>query len=84
MECEFDVLSLNTAGIVDSSKELEVFNYLRKNCSSKRVIFLDVGKVQCFLHMGLQIAVVHLLPSENDLAIRFYPVISMIMLGMLC
>ena len=42
----------------------------------------DVGKIQCFLHMALQIAEVHLLPSEKDLTIKFYPVISMIMVGM--
>ena len=41
MECEFDVLSLNTAGIGDSFKRRKVFNYLKKNCSSKAVIFLQ-------------------------------------------
>ena len=39
MECEFDVLSLNTAGIGDSFKRRKVFNYLKKNCKSKAVIF---------------------------------------------
>ena len=41
MECKFDVLSLNTAGIGDSYKRRNVFNYLKKNCSSKGVIFLQ-------------------------------------------
>ena len=41
MECKFDVLSLNTAGIGDSFKRRKVFNYLKKNCSSKGVIFLQ-------------------------------------------
>ena len=41
MECEFDVLSLNTAGIGDSFKRCKVFNYLKKNSSSKVVIFLQ-------------------------------------------
>ena len=41
MECGFDVLSLNTAGICDSFKRHKVFNYLKKNCSSKAVIFLQ-------------------------------------------
>ena len=41
MECKFDVLSLNTAGIGDSFKRRNVFNYLKKNCSSKGVIFLQ-------------------------------------------
>ena len=75
MECEFDVLSLNTAGIRDSFKRRKVFNYL--NCSSKGVIFLqeahtvkikkkygitsgDVRNIQCFSHMALQIALMHL------------------------
>ena len=41
MECEFDVLSLNTAGIDDSFERRKVFNYLKKNCSFKAVIFLQ-------------------------------------------
>ena len=41
MECKFDVLSLNTAGIGDSFKRRKVFNYLKKNCSSKGVTFLQ-------------------------------------------
>ena len=41
MECEFDVLSLSTAGIADSFKRRKVFNYLKKTCSSKAVIFLQ-------------------------------------------
>ena len=41
IECEFDVLSLNTAGIGDSFKRRKVFNYLKKNSSSKAVIFLQ-------------------------------------------
>ena len=32
--------------------------------------------------MALQIAVLHLLPSEKDLTMKFYPVISMIMVDM--
>ena len=40
MECEFDVLSLNTADIDDSFKRHKGFNYLKKNWSSKAVIFL--------------------------------------------
>ena len=42
----------------------------------------EVGRIQCFLHMALQIAVVHLLPSEKDSTIKFYQVILMIMVGM--
>ena len=34
-----------------------------------------VGKIQCFSHMTLQIAVVHLSPSGKDLTMKFYPVI---------
>ena len=41
IESEFDVLSLNTAGIGDSFKRRKVFNYLKKNSSSKAVIFLQ-------------------------------------------
>ena len=41
MECKFEVLSLNTGGIGDSFKQRKVFNYLKKNCSSKGVIFLQ-------------------------------------------
>ena len=41
VECKFDVLSLNTTGIGDSFKRRKVFNYLKKNCSSKGVIFLQ-------------------------------------------
>ena len=41
MECKFDVLSLNTAGIGDSFKRRKAFNYLRKNCSFKGVNFPD-------------------------------------------
>ena len=41
MECKFDVLSPNTAGISDSFKRRKVFNYLKKNCSSKGAIFLQ-------------------------------------------
>ena len=41
IECEFDVLNLNTAGIGDSFKRRKVFNYLRKNSSSKALIFLQ-------------------------------------------
>ena len=41
IECEFDVLSLNTAGIGDSFKRRKVFNYLKENSSSKAVIFLQ-------------------------------------------
>ena len=41
IECEFDVLSLNTDGIGDSFKRRKVFNYLKKNSSSKAVIFLQ-------------------------------------------
>ena len=41
IECEFDVLSLNPAGIGDSFKRRKVFNYLKKNSSSKAVIFLQ-------------------------------------------
>ena len=84
IECEFDVFSLNTAGMADTFKRRKVFNYLKKNSSSKAVIFLqemysvnkkekygitrrDVGKILCFLHMALQIAVVHLSLSEKDL-----------------
>ena len=43
----------------------------------------DVGKILRFLHMALQIAVVHLSPSEKDLSIKLYPVISMIMVVLL-
>ena len=84
IECEFDVLSLNTTGIGDSFKRRKVFNYLKKNSSSKAVILLqeshsvkkkekygitsgDVGKTLYFLHMALQIAVVHLSLLEKDL-----------------
>ena len=87
IECEFDVLSLNTAGIGDSFKRRKVFNYLKKNSSSKEVLFLqethNVKKKEniwnnqwgcgknsgffLFLHMALQIAVVHLSLSEKDL-----------------
>ena len=41
IECEFDILSLNTAGIGDSFKRRKVFNYPKKNSSSKAVIFLQ-------------------------------------------
>ena len=41
IECEFHVLSLNTAGIGDSFKRRKVFNYLKKNPSSKAMIFLQ-------------------------------------------
>ena len=34
----------------------------------------DVGKNLLFLHMALQIALVHLLPSEKDLTIKCCPV----------
>ena len=84
IECEFDVLSLNSAGIGDSFKQHKVFNYLKKDSLSKAVIFLQethsvkkkekiwnnqwgCGKTLCFLHMALQIAVVHLSLSEKDL-----------------
>ena len=80
MESEFNVSSLNTAGIGDSFERHMVFNYLKKNCSSNTVIFLsethsvkkkeeiwnsqwDVVKILRFLHMGLQIAMMHLLRS---------------------
>ena len=59
MECEFDVLSLNTAGTGDSFKRRKVFNYPKKNCSSYAVTVLkrrkkygitsgDVGKLYVF------------------------------------
>ena len=41
MECELDVLSLNTAGIGDSFTRRKIFNNLEKNCPSKAVIFLQ-------------------------------------------
>ena len=41
MECKFDASSLNTVGIGDSFKGRKVFNYLKKNCLSKGVIFLQ-------------------------------------------
>ena len=42
---KFDVLSLNTAGIGDSFERRKVFNYLKKSCSSKGVLFLQ--ETQC-------------------------------------
>ena len=41
MECVFDVLSLNTAGIGDSFKRRKGFNYLKKSCSSKGIVLLQ-------------------------------------------
>ena len=41
MECKFDVFSLNAAGVGDSFKRRKVFNYLKKFCSPKGVIFLQ-------------------------------------------
>ena len=41
MECVFDVLSLNTAGIGDNFKRRKLFNYLKKSCSSKGIVLLQ-------------------------------------------
>ena len=41
MECVFDVLSFNTAGIGDKFKRRKIFNYLKKSCSSKGIVLLQ-------------------------------------------
>ena len=38
---DFDIVSLNTAGLGDYFKRREVFNYMKKQTSPKGIIFLQ-------------------------------------------
>ena len=40
-ELNFDVISLNTAGLGDFIKRRKVFNYLKKHVSRKGIVFLQ-------------------------------------------
>ena len=102
MACEFDVLSLYTVGIGNSSKRHKVFNYLKKNCSSKGVIFLQetygvkkkeemwsnqwgCGKSSMFFAHCTSNSRGALMAFREGLNynIKFYPVISIIMKGVI-